>query len=100
MDRLQFIKDRLQESQKDADAQMATEVDELRTKLNELDDDQLIKAAIEAGVIDENDLVDDDDTDTVDGDAEVTVQDLLDYIEELEVGKMKPQLLSKRWRVR
>jgi hypothetical protein len=82
MDRLQFIKDRLQESQKDAEAQTTTETDELRAELNELSDDELINVAIEAGVIDENDLEDTDDK--VDGDEEVTVQDLLDYIEELE----------------
>jgi hypothetical protein len=82
MDRLQFIKDRLQESQKDAEARMEAEAEELRAELNELSDDELVQVAIEAGVIDESDLEGDatDDSD----DAEVTVQDLLDYIEELE----------------
>jgi hypothetical protein len=60
---------------------MEAEAEELRKELNELSDDELVQRAIEAGVIDESDL----DGDAEDGDdAEVTVQDLLDYIEELE----------------
>lgn len=80
MDRLQFIKDRLQESQKDATARMEAEAEEYRKELNELSDEDLLAVAIETGVIDEDDPANDDNTD----DSEVTVQDLLDYIEELE----------------
>jgi len=81
MERLQFIKDRLQESQKDAAARMEAEAEELRAELNELSDEELVDVAIEAGVVDESDFEDDNETGD---DAEVTVQDLLDYIEELE----------------
>jgi hypothetical protein len=82
MDRLQFIKDRLQEAAyyEAQEVSPEAEVEELRQELEEMDDDQLIAVAIEAGVIDPDDLEEDDDE--IDGD--VTVQDLLDYAAELE----------------
>jgi len=92
MDRLQFIKDRLQEAEleatvdaTEAEMQLAAEVDELRQNLEALDDDELVDVALEVGVISPDDLEEDDDTSADDDSGEtVTVQDLLDYIEELE----------------
>lgn len=83
MDRLQFIKDRLQEHSASAEEEIMQEADELRQELEELSDDELIDVALEAGVL-EQDVEEDDDDDDDKLDAEVTVQDLLDYIEELE----------------
>jgi len=80
MDRLQFIKDRLQESAMQADEEIMQEAEELRQELESLSDDELIQVALEAGVLEEDDEEDGED----DMNAEVTVQDLLDYIEELE----------------
>jgi len=82
MDRLQFIKDRLQEHSASAEEEIMQEADELRQELEELTDDELIDVALEAGVLKQD--VEEDGDDDVDADAEVTVQDLLDYIEELE----------------
>jgi hypothetical protein len=86
MDRLQFIKDRLQERSDNqvlsAEEEIMQEADELRQELEELTDDELIDVALKTGVL-EPDGVDEDDDDD-EPEAEVTVQDLLDYIEELE----------------
>jgi hypothetical protein len=76
-DRMQFIKDRLHETSSEAEA----EADALRQELEGLSDDELIETALEYGVITEQDLAEDDD---VEGDEEVTAQDLYDYAVELE----------------
>lgn len=83
MNRLQFIQDRLQESTETVDEETMQEADEMRQQLEDMTDDELIDVALEAGVL-EPDVEEDDDDDELD--AEVTVQDLLDYIEELEVA--------------
>lgn len=82
MDRLQFIKDRLQEHSEGAEEEIMQEADELRQELEELSDEELIDVALEAGVLETDEVEEDGDDDELD--AEVTVQDLLDYIEELE----------------
>jgi hypothetical protein len=82
MDRLQYIKDRLQEAAYYAEEGMSeeeAEVAELREQLEGMDDDELLATAIEVGVIDPEDLEEDDDDD-----SDITVQDLLDYAAELE----------------
>jgi hypothetical protein len=100
MDKLEFIKARLNESAEDEEmllqetaanlynelnslsdeelVAIATEVDSdrLREHLESLDDDELIEAGFEAGVLNETQ----DEAD----DEEVTVQDLLDYVDHLE----------------
>lgn len=78
MDRLQFIKDRLQE----AGQETVTEADELRQELEALSDDELVEVALKVGVLSPEDL--EETEDPADDDSEVTVQDLLDYIEEQE----------------
>ena len=100
MDKLEFIKARLNESVEDEEALFESEVaglynelnslsdeelvalatgvesDRLREHLEGLDDDELIEAGFEAGVLEEDDAAA--------GDEEVTVQDLLDYVDHLE----------------
>ena len=83
MDRLQFIKDRLQESTEGAEEDIMQEANELYQELDELDDDELIDVALKLGVL-EQEVEEDEEDDDDELDAEVTVQDLLDYIEELE----------------
>lgn len=100
MDKLEFIKARLNESAEDEEmvlqetaanlydelnslsdeelVAIAQQVDSdrLREHLETLSDDELIEAGIEAGVLTEDNATGDDE--------EVTVQDLLDYVEHLE----------------
>lgn len=76
MDRLQFIKERLQEAAKPA----MDEAEELRNELNALSDDELYELALETGVI--SDEVEEDDAD--DTEVEATPEQLFDYIDELE----------------
>jgi hypothetical protein len=75
MDRLQFIKERLQEAAQPA----IDEAEELRQELNQLTDDELYELALETGVI-SSDVEEDDD----DAEDEVTPEQLFDYIDELE----------------
>lgn len=103
MDKLEFIKARLNESAENQEIELqetaaaiydelnsfsdeelvaiAEEVDSdrLREHLESLDDDELIEAGIEAGVLDPDQLMEADADD-----EEVSVQDLLDYVDHLE----------------
>jgi hypothetical protein len=81
MNKLEFIKERLNSQQVDEQVQLEAEMDELRAQLNELSDEELIEVAIETGAIDPDDLIEDDDND--DG-SEVDLQQLFDYVEGLE----------------
>jgi len=102
MDKLDFIKARLNEATVSEEEQMQeaaadlydqlntlsdeelvdladiVDGDRLREQLETLDDDELIEAGIEAGVIDPDDLEEGDD------DEELDVQDLYDYALDLE----------------
>jgi len=76
--RLEFIKDRLQE----ADEEFLGEAEELRQELDQYSDDDLVEMALDAGVISPEDLEEDEYED--DDEVEVTPQDLFDHIEALE----------------
>jgi hypothetical protein len=75
--RLEFIKDRLQE----ADEELIDEAEELRQELDQYSDDDLVEMALEAGVISPEDLEEDE---YDDDEVEITPEDLLDHIDALE----------------
>jgi hypothetical protein len=81
--KLEFIKERLNskaEEVVDEQAQEAAELEELRAKLNELSDEELVEVGLEVGAITEKDLEETEDDDA----EEVTPEQLFDYVEELE----------------
>lgn len=76
---LEFIKDRLNSQRVDEEAQAAAEIDDLRSQLDELSDEELVEVALEVGAISEEDLYEDDEQG-----EEIDVQALYDYAVELE----------------
>lgn len=82
--KLEFIKERLNsnaETVVDEQAQEAAELEELRAKLDELSDEELVEVGLEVGAITEKDLEETEDDD----DAEkLDPQQLFDYVDELE----------------
>ncbi len=81
--KLEFIKERLNSKDDevvDEQAQEAAELEELRAKLDELSDEELVEVGLEVGAISKEDLEETDDEEP----SEADIQNLFDYVEGLE----------------
>ncbi len=83
MDRKQFIQSRLQEAAEAADQDIQQEAEDLAAEISELSDEELTDLGLELGVIDVDDLEEDDDVEDVEHEL-LDDSEVAGYIEMLE----------------